>query len=71
MSLVGVLCWVFVVYPATNVWLILSIKNSAPADVAQWIECWPANGEVFGLSPCQGTCLGCRSLVEGLREATD
>ena len=27
--------------------------------VAQWIECQPANQEVAGSIPCQGTCMGC------------
>ena len=31
----------------------------ALAGVAQWIECQPANQEVTGLIPSQGTCLGC------------
>ena len=31
----------------------------ALAGVAQWIECQPANQEVDGLIPSQGTCLGC------------
>ena len=32
---------------------------SAPTGVAQWIEYWPTNQSVAGLSPSQGTCLGC------------
>ena len=32
----------------------------APADVAQWIECHPANQRVARSIPSQGTCLGCR-----------
>ena len=32
----------------------------AMADVAQWIEYWPANQKVSGSIPCQDTCLGCR-----------
>ena len=31
----------------------------ALADVAQWIECQPANQRVSGSIPTQGTCLGC------------
>ena len=30
----------------------------ALADVAQWIERWPANQRVAGSIPSQGTCLG-------------
>ena len=30
------------------------------ADVAQWIECWPANQTVAGSIPSQGTFLGWR-----------
>ena len=33
---------------------------SALLGVAQWIEHWPANWEVAGLIPSEGTCLGCR-----------
>ena len=29
------------------------------ADVAQWIECQPANQRVLSSIPSQGTCLGC------------
>ena len=32
---------------------------TALAGVAQWIERWPANQEVVGSIPSQGTCLGC------------
>ena len=32
----------------------------ALAGVAQWIEHWPADQRVIGLTPSQGTCLGCR-----------
>ena len=35
-------------------------EGMALADVAQWIECRPANQRVTGLNPSQGTCLGCR-----------
>ena len=34
--------------------------QAALASVAQWTECWPANREVAGSIPSQGTCLGCR-----------
>ena len=43
---------------------------SALAGVAQWIEHGPANQEVKGLIPRQGTCLGCRPQL-GVCEATD
>ena len=33
----------------------------ALAGVAQWIEHWPADQRVIGLTPSQGTCLGCRT----------
>ena len=36
-----------------------ALKNIPLADVAQWIECWPANQRVAGSIPSQGTCLGC------------
>ena len=35
------------------------MQKYALADVAQWIECWPANQRVVGSIPSQGTCLGC------------
>ena len=35
-------------------------KERALVGVAQWIEHQPANQKVAGLSPSQGTCLGCR-----------
>ena len=31
----------------------------ALAEVAQWIEYWPANQRVAGSIPSQGACLGC------------
>ena len=31
----------------------------APAGVALWIECQPANRKVAGLTPGRGTGLGC------------
>ena len=31
----------------------------ALADVAQWIEHQPVNGQVASSIPSQGTCLGC------------
>ena len=33
--------------------------TQAPAGVAQWIECQPANQRVTGSIPSQGTCLSC------------
>lgn len=47
MRLVGVLCWVFLVHSATNVLLIMSIKNSVPAGVARWSECWPPSAHAW------------------------
>ena len=35
-------------------------KDVALADVAQWIERWPANQRVAGSIPGQDTCLDCR-----------
>ena len=38
----------------------------ALANVAQWIECWPANQGFSHWIPCQSTCLGCKpGPVEG------
>ena len=36
----------------------IKTKTFALADVAQWIEYWPANQRVTSLIPSQGTCLG-------------
>ena len=33
--------------------------GAALANVAQWIECWPASQRVSGLIPSPGTILGC------------
>ena len=38
----------------------MKLAAVALADMAQWIECGPANQRVAGSSPSQGTCLGCR-----------
>ena len=38
----------------------LKKKKKALAGVAQWIECWPVNQRVTGLSPSQGTHPGGR-----------
>ena len=39
---------------------LVNIKVSFTlAGVAQWIEHWPANQAVTGLTPSLGTCLGC------------
>ena len=35
-------------------------QTMALAGVVPWIEHWPANQEVAGSIPSQGTCLGCR-----------
>ena len=40
--------------------LFIKGESQALADVAQWIECQPANQRVAGSIPSQGTCLGCR-----------
>ena len=39
--------------------LILILRISALAGVAQWIEYQPENQSVAGSIPSQGTCLGC------------
>ena len=39
---------------------LITIKHLTLADVAQKIECQPANQKVAGLIPSQGTGLGCR-----------
>ena len=41
------------------------------AGVAQRIEHQPVNQKVTYSLPSQGTCLGCRSPVRGMREATN
>ena len=42
------------------VWVYgLQNENRALAGVAQWTEHQPANQRAAGLSPSQGTCLGC------------
>ena len=37
------------------------ISKTALAGVVQSTECWPANQEVAGSIPSQGTCQGCGS----------
>ena len=39
---------------------MVRLHSLALADVAQWIECQPANQRVSGSIDSQGTCLGCR-----------
>ena len=41
--------------------VLIKIKLSALAGVAQWIECWPVNQRVAGSIPRRGTCLSFRS----------
>ena len=45
---------IFIVISKCNIKLIIL----ALADVAQWIECWPANPKVAGSVPTQSTRLG-------------
>ena len=50
-----------------------SKANGVLAGVAQWLERWPGNHKVTGMSPIEGTGLGCllaRSPVWGVQEAT-
>ena len=35
------------------------VSESALTDVAQWIEGWPMSQRIAGLTPSQGTFLGC------------
>ena len=45
--------------PAGNLDVKENKKNTlALADVAQWIECWPANQKAAGSISSQGKCLG-------------
>ena len=54
---------------AIHNWLLCSTAVSALAGAAQWIEHQPANQNITGLIPSQGTCLGCGpGAQQGARE---